>query len=328
MYVDNSRNRDVVPMKAIVFDRYGAADVLSEREMPAPTPQDNEVLVRVQAVSVNPVDWKVRQGEFWFLPLGGNWPRIVGSDFAGEVVTVGRRVTAYQPGDRVYGSCNPLEGGAFAEYVAVGTDAIAQQPNALSAAEAAAIPIAGITALTALRDQAQLQAGQQVLVNGASGGVGTFAVQIARAIGATVTGVCREQNFELVQALGAQHMLDYTQQDFTQLSKKYDVIFDAVGKRTFSACRDVLTGDGHYITTLPNPDVLFWSGITALLPGQTAHVLLNQVKTTDLAALNNLINQGKLQVVLDRTFPLAEAAAAHRRSETEHVRGKIVLTVS
>lgn len=314
-------------MKAVVIDRYGSADTLQYQDRPDPTPQANEVLVRVQAVGINPIDWKVRQGEFRFLPLGKGLPRIVGSDFAGDVVEVGQRVTDYKAGDRVYGSVNPLQGGACAEYVAVPAGAIAPRPDALSPEDAAAIPIAGVTALMALRDKAQVRSGQHVLINGASGGVGTFAVQIAKSMGATVTGLCSKQNFELVQALGAEHLIDYTQQDFTTLGTPYDVIFDAAGKRTFSECRKVLTSAGHYITTLPNPDVVFWSTVTALLPGQKCHIVLAQVATADLGAFNDLVNQGKLRVVIDRTYPLAETSAAHRYSETGHAAGKIILTV-
>jgi NADPH:quinone reductase-like Zn-dependent oxidoreductase len=314
-------------MKAVVIDRYGSADTLQYQDRPNPTPQANEVLVRVQAVGLNPIDWKVRQGEFRLLPFAKGLPRIAGSDFAGEVVEVGQQVTEYGVGDRVYGSINPLQGGACAEYVAVSVGTIAHRPNALSAEEAAAIPIAGITALMAIRDKAQVRSGQHVLINGAAGGVGTFAVQIAKSMGATVTGVCSQQNFELVQALGADHLVDYTQQDFVTLGTHYDAIFDAAGKRTFSECRKALTSAGHYIITLPNPDVVFWSPVTALLPGQKCHIVLAQVATADLVAFNNLVNQGKLRVVIDRTYPLAETSAAHRYSETGHAAGKIILTV-
>lgn len=313
-------------MKAVMIDDYGTAEALQYREVPVPTIADNQVLVKVQAASVNPVDWKVRRGDLRLIPMG-DLPRIMGADFAGEVVEVGRRTAAYRPGDAVYGSVNPLLGGAYAEFVAVPEEAIAPKPEALTFPEAAAIPIAGVTALQALRDEAKLAAGQRVLINGASGGVGTFAVQIARALGASVTALCSEPNFDLVRDLGAAATMDYRSQDFVQQGIQYDVLFDVAGKRTFSECREALTPNGIYISTLPNPDVIFWSLATALLPGQKAKVTLAQVKTSQLAALNALIERGDLRVIIDSTYPLGDIRAAHRHSETEHACGKIVLTV-
>lgn len=313
-------------MKAVLIDRYGSADVMQYRDVETPSIDSDQVLVRVQAAGVNPVDWKMRQGEFRFLPLG-KMPRIVGADFAGEVVQVGQKVTAYQPGDRVYGSLSPITGGAYAERVAAPSGAIAIQPPSISAEEAAALPIAGVTALQALRDQGEVRAGQSVLINGASGGVGTFAVQIAKSMGATVTAVCSESNFDLVKALGADYTLDYRQQDFAKTGTAYDVIFDAAGKRTFSDCRGALTAKGRYVSTLPNPDVIFWSVLTTILPGQSSKLIFVQVNTTDLTCLNALIDQEKLRVILARSYPLADAQEAHRYSESEHPSGKIVLLV-
>ena len=313
-------------MKAAVIDDYGTAEALQYREVQTPTIADNQVLVKVKAASVNPVDWKVRRGDLRFIPMG-DLPRIMGADFAGEVVEVGGRITAYRPGDAVYGSVNPLVGGAYAEFVAAPENAIARKPEALTFAEAAAIPIAGVTALQALRDEAKVTAGQSVLINGASGGVGTFAVQIAKALGASVTAVCSQSNFDLVRKLGEARAIDYRSQNFSREGIKYDVVFDVAGKRDFSGCRDALTPDGTYISTLPNPDVLFWSLATAVLPGQTAKVTLAQINTSQLTALNTLIDQGKVKVIIDRSYPLAEIRAAHLHSETEHVSGKIVLTV-
>jgi len=314
-------------VKAVIINRYGSADVMQYREdAPVPAIESDQLLVRVRAVSVNPVDWKVRQGAFQWLPLAG-LPRIIGADFAGDVVAAGAQVRAYQSGDAVYGSLNPITGGAYAEFVAAPEGAIARKPAVASYEEAAAIPIAGVTALQALKDYGDLKSGQRVLINGASGGVGTFAVQIAKAMGATVTAVCSARNFDLVQDLGADRTLDYSLRDFTKESTRYDLILDAAGKRNFSDCRSSLTDEGIYISTLPNPDIIFWSGVTALLPGQKAKIILGQVKTGDLVALNNLIDEGKVRIMIDRTYPLSAIREAHTDSETEHTVGKRVLTV-
>ncbi|MEB3356202.1 MAG: NAD(P)-dependent alcohol dehydrogenase [Synechococcales bacterium] len=314
-------------MKAVIIHRYGSADVLQYREdAPIPAIAPDQLLVRVRAVSVNPVDWKVRQGMFQWLPIA-SLPRVLGSDFAGDVVEVGSQVRAYQVGDAVYGSLNPITGGGYAEFVAAPEGAIARKPAIANYEEAAAIPTAGLTALQALRDYGELKSGQQVLINGASGGVGTFAVQIAKSLGATVTAVCSDRNFDLVRRLGGDRTLDYSLRDFTKESARYDVIFDAAGKRTFSDCRSALTSEGIYVSTLPNPDVIFWSGVTALLPGQKAKIILVQVKTSDLVALNSLMDEGKVRVIIDRTYPLSAIQQAHRDSETEHTAGKRVLTV-
>ncbi|MGJ3248045.1 MAG: NAD(P)-dependent alcohol dehydrogenase [Elainellaceae cyanobacterium] len=312
-------------MKAVTIDRYGSSEVLSYSDVPDPSLGDNQILVKVHAASVNPIDWKIRAGMLRFIP-GGAFPRILGSDLAGEVVEV-RGQTDYKPGDEVYGTLNPIKGGGYAQLAAVPSQAIAPKPPTLSYSEAAAIPIAGVTALQALRDKGSLQAGQSVLINGASGGVGTFAVQLAKAMGATVTAVCSQSNFDLVTRLGADRAIDYHQTDFTQESVRYDIIFDAAGKRTFSDCKSALTPNGVYVTTLPNLDVIFYSFLTVLWPGQTCKTILVQPNHDDLMVLNQFLDDGKLQVVIDRTYPLSDASEAHQYSETEHATGKIVMTV-
>ncbi|HSF75807.1 MAG TPA: NAD(P)-dependent alcohol dehydrogenase, partial [Microcoleus sp.] len=219
-------------MKAVAFDRYGSAEELQYRELSKPIAKSNELLVRVRASSVNPVDWKIRQGHLQLL-TGYNFPRIVGSDISGVVVEVGREVTQFQPGDEVYTFLNPINGGACAEYAVVPESDAAIKPKNITHTEAAAVPIAGLTALQSLRDLGQIKAGNKVLINGASGGVGTFAVQVAKAMNAEVTGVCSAKNIEFVKSLGADFVLDYAEIDFTQQSDKYDIILDAVGTKTF-----------------------------------------------------------------------------------------------
>ncbi|HHP7245764.1 MAG TPA: NAD(P)-dependent alcohol dehydrogenase [Elainellaceae cyanobacterium] len=313
-------------MKAVTIDRYGSSEVLNYSDAPNPSLGQDQILVKIHAVSVNPIDWKIRAGMLQFIP-GGAFPRILGSDLAGEVVEV-RGQTDYQPGDEVYGTLNPIKGGGYAQFAAIPSRAIALKPPTLSYSEAAAIPTAGITALQALRDKGNLKTGHHVLINGASGGVGTFAVQIAKAMGATVTAVCSQSNFDLVTRLGANRAIDYHDTDFTQEPIRYDVIFDAAGKRTFSDCKSALTPNGAYVTTLPNPDVIFYSILTVLLPGQTCKTILVQPNHDDLMVLNQLLDDGKLQVIIDRTYSLPEVSEAHRYSETEHVTGKIVMTVT
>lgn len=223
-------------MKAIVYETYGSPDVLEMKEVATPTPQANEVLIKVQATSANPLDWHLMRGEPFLARLenGLQKPKVtrLGADVAGRVEAVGANVTRFQPGDAVFGENFTRGLGAFAEYVAVSEDALALKPESLSFEAAAAVPIAALTALQGLRNKGQIQAGESVLVNGASGGVGTFAVQIAKALGAEVTGVCSTRNVELVRSIGADHVIDYTKEDFTQKRGHYDLIFDAVGNRS------------------------------------------------------------------------------------------------
>ncbi|WP_346292892.1 NAD(P)-dependent alcohol dehydrogenase [Sphaerothrix gracilis] len=314
-------------MKAIVINQYGSADALEYVDLPEPTFNANELKVKVQAASINPVDWKIRQGKLNLLS-GRRFPKRLGSDLAGEVVACGDRVTLFQPGDEVYAFLNPLAGGAYAEYAIVPESLACFKPKNLTAAQAAAVPLAATTALQALRDLGNLRSDQAVLVNGASGGVGSFAVQIAKAFGATVTGVCSGRNFELMTALNCDRMIDYTHENFTQHQEKYDLIFDAVAQQTFSQCRQVLKPNGVYISTLPSPQTLIQAAITTVLPGKRCKLVLAQPKGIDLAYLQSLIETEQIRPVCDRAFPLAETAAAHRYSETERAVGKILLTVS
>ncbi|MEG4088181.1 NAD(P)-dependent alcohol dehydrogenase [Microcoleus sp. Pol12B4] len=313
-------------MKAVAFDRYGSAEELQYRELEKPIAKSNELLVRVRASSVNPVDWKIRKGHLQLL-TGYNFPRIVGSDISGVVVEVGREVTKFQPGDEVYTFLNPINGGGCAEYAAVPESDAAIKPKNITHAEAAAVPIAGLTALQSLRDLGQIQAGNKVLINGASGGVGTFAVQVAKAMNAEVTGVCSAKNRELVKSLGADFVLDYAEVDFTQQSEKYDIILDAVGTRTFAECEKVLQPEGVYVSTLPSLDNLAPMLTSWFLSGKKAKFILANANTSDLGALRELIESDKVEPIVDRTYSLQEVAAAHAYSETGRAIGKIAIVI-
>ncbi|MCW5312571.1 zinc-binding dehydrogenase [Nostoc sp. KVJ3] len=310
-------------MKAVVIRRYGAAEVLQYEDVEQPKIEPTQLLVKVGASSVNPIDWKIRKGMLSLI-IGSKFPKILGFDVAGEVVEVGSGVTRFKPGDAIYGSTS-FPGGGYAEFAAIPENLAALKPTNLSYEEAAAVPLAALTALQALRDQGNIQTGQNILINGAAGGVGIFAVQIAKALGAVVTGVSSTKNLDLVKSLGSDRVIDYTQQDFTEDTAQYDIIFDAVGKRSLSETKRVLKPNGVYITTVPNPKVMLEIVLTAFLPGQKAKFLFEKPNAKDLLFLKELIEAGKIRVVIDRTYPLQELAAAHIYSETGRAVGKIAL---
>ncbi|MGB3761068.1 MAG: NAD(P)-dependent alcohol dehydrogenase [Rivularia sp. (in: cyanobacteria)] len=318
-------------MKAVVIREYGSADVLRYEEVEAPTIKADELLVKVHAAAVNPIDWKIRKGMLKIIS-GNKFPMILGFDLAGVVLEVGSQVTGFQVGDEIYGSLG-VPGGAYAEIAAVPQKVAAIKSKKISFEEAAALPVAALTALQSLRDKANIQPSQSVLINGASGGVGIFAVQIAKALGAEVTGVCSSKNLDFVKSLGADSLIDYTTDDFTQNQMQYDIVFDAVGKQTFDNCKKVLKPNGIYITTLPNlqnivaiaRNAIALNALTSLFGTQKAKFILAQPNTADLLYLNELIESGKLRVVIDCTYPLQELAAAHIYSESERAKGKIAI---
>jgi len=307
----------------MVIHEYGSADVLRYEEVEAPKIKPSELLVKVHAAAVNPVDWKIRKGMLKII-TGNKFPMILGFDLAGVVLEVGSQVSNFRVGDEIYGSLS-VPGGAYAQLAAVPQNVAAAKLKNISFEEAAALPVAALTALQSLRDKANIQSGQSVLINGASGGVGIFAVQIAKALGTEVTGVCSGKNFDFVKSLGADVLIDYTQQDFTQNQTQYDIILDAVGKQTFDNCKKVLKSKGVYVTTLPNLQNIVSIGLTSLFGSQKAKFILAQPNTADLLYLNELIETGKLRVVIDCTYPLQELAAAHQYSESERAKGKIAI---
>ena len=322
-------------MKAIIYRCYGSPDVLEFADVEKPRPADNEVLVKVVAASVNPLDWHYMRGSPYIMRLGAGIgaPKDsrLGVDFAGTVEAVGKTVTRFKPGDDVFGGRT----GAFAEYVIVPEDrALALKPSSVTFEQAASTPIAAITALQALRDKGKLESGQKVLINGASGGVGTFAVQIAKTFGAEVTGVCSTRNVEMVRSLGADHVIDYKLEDYTQSGQHYDLIIDMVGNHSLLANRKVLNSNGilvmvggakgDWIAPLKNP-------IKALMLSpfvdQELVLILARLRQDDLTIIGDLMQAGKVTPVIDRRFRLSEVPAAIRYSEEGHARGKIIIDV-
>ena len=326
-------------MKAVVYSDYGSPDVLEIRDIKKPMPNDDQVLVKIHAVSINPLDWHFMEGTPYIMRALGvglrkpKDPRL-GVDYAGTVEAVGKNVTQFKPGDEVLGG----KSGAFAEYVCARSDrAVVLKPANITFEQAASVPIAAITALQGLRDKGKIQPGQKVLINGASGGVGTFAVQIAKSFGTEVTGVCSTRNLELVRSLGADHVIDYTKEDFTKGNQRYDLILDNVGTQPLSGFRHALQpkgicvmiggggpNDGGLIGPLGRPvKALLLSPFTS----QTMGMLMADLNKKDLATLGDLMQSGKVTPVIDRTYPLSQIADAIRYLEAGHARGKVVITL-
>ncbi len=314
-------------MKAIVHQKYGSPDVLELRETEKPEVAGNQVLIRIFAASVNPFDWHFIRGEPLPLRIVGGLMRpkrkIPGVDLAGRVDAIGADVTRFQPGDEVFGS-SP-HSGAFAEYVCVPEDAVVPKPANLSHAEAAAVPVAALTALQGLRDHGKIQRGHKVLINGAAGGVGTYAVQIAKSYGAEVTGVCSSRNLELVRSIGADPVIDYNVQDFTQSGKSYDLLFDLVGNHSQAAYRRALATDGIYVAAAGSSMLsMLWLAIAG---GKNMVSMLTKSTPEDLGILSELLESKKLISVIDRRYSLDEVPEAIRYSELGHAQGKIVITL-
>lgn len=326
------------PMKAIVYCDYGTADILKLEDVERPTPADDEILVRVRAAAINPLDWHYMRGTPYFMRLGTGLrkPEVtrLGVDFAGTVAAVGSQVTQFKPGDEVFGGRT----GALAEYVAVrATRAVVHKPANLTFEQAAAIPIAAITALQGLRDAGKIQPGQNVLINGASGGVGTFAVQIARSFGANVTGVCSTRNVDMVRSLGADQVIDYTREDFTRGGRRYDVVLDNVGNRPLLDIRRTMNPDGRYVLIGGGgPDDGHWIGpligpvkalVLSWFVSQEMGMLLAELNPADLTVLAGLMETGKVTPVIDRRYALNEVPEAIHYLEQGRARGKVVITV-
>jgi NADPH:quinone reductase-like Zn-dependent oxidoreductase len=323
-------------MKAIVYHNYGSPDVLKCEDIEKPTAGDDEVLIKVRAASVNPLDCHFMRGKPYFVRIlaGLRKPKVtrLGVDVAGQVEAVGRNVTRFKPGDEVFGACR----GAFAEYACASELALVMKPDNVTFEQAASVPVAAFTALQGLRDKGQIQPGQKVLINGAAGGVGTFAVQIAKSFGANVTGVCSTRNVDMVRSIGADLVIDYTQEDFTQSGQRYDLILDSVGNHSLLACRRVLTRKGIYIA-VGGPSGPWMIG--PLISAITAPVLSRFVsqnlvmflarpsKEADRASVRELMDAGKLRPVIDRSYTLSEVPEAIRYLEEGHAQGKVVITL-
>jgi NADPH:quinone reductase-like Zn-dependent oxidoreductase len=321
-------------MKAIVHERYGRPEVLALREVDMPVIEDHQVLVRVHASSVNPAEWYGVTGPFFSRPSSGLLKpkrKLVGGDLSGTVETVGKDVKDFQPGDEVFGT----SGGSWAEYAPAREVRLAPKPANVSFEEAAAVPIAAITALQALRDYGRVQPGQKVLINGASGGVGTFAVQLAKSFGADVTGVCSTRNVELARSLGADRVVDYTQEDFTKLNDRYDLMLDIAGSRSFSEFRRVLTPEakvmlvGGRMTYRGFGPLPHLAGTLLASKGrsQTVKSYVAKITKEDLVYLGGQLETGKLKAVIDKTYALGETPEALAYLGEGHARGKIVITM-
>lgn len=316
-------------MKAIVQTAYGSPDVLELKEIDRPVVKDDDVLVRVHAAAVNAGDYFSMRGSPWIVRMFVGFPKpknyILGWDLAGQVKAVGKKVKRFQPGDEVFGSCDHT----FAEYVSADADKFAMKPANLTFEQAAAVPTAALTALQGLRDAGKVQPGQKVLINGASGGVGTFAVQIAKSFGAEVTGVCSTRNVDMVRSIGADHVIDYTQEDFTQGGPRYDLILDNVASRSFSDLRRSLTPQGIIIPNSGHGGMgyVVKAYVLSVFMRQLGRMFVTVPKNENLVVLKELIEAGKLTPVVDRTYPLSETPEAFRYLDEEHARGKVVITV-
>ncbi len=318
-------------MRAIVYTKYGPPDVLQLKEVEKPTPKDDEALIKIHAATVNPLDWHFLRGTPLLARLGRGLLKpkntILGADIAGRVEAVGRNVKQFQPGDEVFGGTFESGLGGFAEYVCAPENVLALKPASITFEEAAAVPVAALTALQGLRDKGQIQSGQRVLINGASGGVGTFAVQIARSLGAEVTAVCSTRNLDMVRSIGANHVIDYTQEDFTQNGQRYDLIIDNVGnpsvyKRSLSPrgiC--VINAGSFFLQLFLGP----WLSMTG--SNKIGIFTSYSTKKEDLIFMKELIEAGKVVPVIDRRYPLSEVNEAIRYLEEGHARGKVIITV-
>ena len=320
-------------MKAAVYSRYGPPEVVHIADIEKPVPKDDEVLIKIRAASVNPLDWRLMRGAPYLLRAlpGLRKPKIKrpGRDVAGQVEAVGRNVTEFKPGDGVFGACR----GAFAEYACAPESALVSKPPNVTFEQAASVPVAGLTALQGLRDKGHIQPGQAVLINGAAGGVGTFAVQLAKSFGAEVTGVCSTRNADMVRSIGADHVIDYTQKDFTKMGQRYDLLFECVGNCSLSACRRVLNSNG--ICVIAGAPRELWPFVGRALGAPVLSRCVSQkfvtfmarVRKEDLAVLGELMAAGKLTPVIDRRYSLSEVPEAIRYLEKGHARGKVVITL-
>jgi NADPH:quinone reductase-like Zn-dependent oxidoreductase len=314
-------------MKAAVFSRYGDNDVVTiavDATMPVPGPRD--VLIAVRAASVNPVDWKVRSGEIKFI-TGSRFPKVLGCECAGEIAGIGSGVTRFKPGDQVIAWPGARRLGAFAQLAAVAEASVCAKSPQLTFEQACCLPIAGLTALQALRDKGQIAYGKKVLINGASGGVGHFAVQIAKIFGAEATAVCSSGNADFVRGLGADRVIDYRNQDFTKGDVRYDIVFDAVANRSFREVKPVLSRHGRYVSTLPSAGVIFNQFVSGFFTNRKAAIIMVKPAVVDMVWMQEQITAGRIRVVIDRRYPLDLAKDALAYSETGRARGKIVLHV-
>lgn len=323
-------------MKAIVYTQYGTPDVLRLQEVEKPSPKDDDVLVKIHAASVNKSDWLRLTGKPFITRLFTGGPlqpqlNILGSDIAGTVEAVGRNIRSFRPGDEVFADVSGVGLGGFAEYVAVPEKVLARKPASISFEEAAAVPVAGVTALQGLRDKGHLQPGQKVLIHGASGGVGTFAVQVAKAFGAEVAAVCSTRNVEMARSMGADEVIDYKKEDFAKRGEHYDLIFAANGNRTLADFRRALTPDGLCVIAGGSMRQIFrgmlFGSLVTMGSRQKITNIAAQSDAQDLAYLAELLEAGKVRPVIDRCYPLSDTADALRYLGDTHPSGKVVIQI-
>lgn len=308
-------------MKAIVINQFGGPEQLHPEELPMPVARKGQVLVKIHASSVNPIDFKVRQGAMKFM-TGKKFPKILGGDIAGVVQ---QDSGAFRTGDKVFGMLSS-SGGAYAEYIAVNTEQLCLMPEGFSFEEAAAVPLAALTALQALQKSKRTLNGLQVLINGASGGVGHFAVQIAKALGATVTAVSSQANHDMLKSLGADAVIDYHTEKFYRSSARYDIVFDAAGAVSYFKSRKVMNPNGWYVTTLPNHGYIFYR-LFNIFRNKKVSFIMTSPKGIDLKLIAQMMEKGQVKPVIDAVFPLDAVANAHVKAETNRTKGKIVLKV-
>ena len=317
-------------MKAIVYTKYGPPDVLQLEEVEKPTPGDNEVLIELYAAGLNAADWHLLRADPFLVRFTGLLKpkyRILGGDIAGRVCAVGRNVKQFQPGEEVFGDLSGCGFGGFAEYVCVGEDALVLKPDGMTFEEAAAVPMAAVTALQGLRDKGKLQSAQKVLINGASGGVGTFAVQIAKSFGAEVTGVCSTGKSDMVRSIGADQVIDYTKEDFTKNGQRYDLIFDIAANHSISDYIRALNPGGNYVACAFSPIALFLGPLISMFGSKKVSSLVAKPNNKDLVFIKELLEAGKVVPVIDRHYTLSEVPEAIRYLEEGHARGKVVITL-
>jgi NADPH:quinone reductase-like Zn-dependent oxidoreductase len=314
-------------MKAAVIREFGPPYVFHIEDMPTPEIKEDQVLVKVHASSVNPIDWKTRKGNLRFI-LGSAFPIILGYDVSGEVMEIGKRVKKFKKGDLVYSRLDRKFGGAYAEYAVGSESTFALKPEKLSHEEAASIPLAALTALQGLRDLGKMKEGDKVLLIGAASGVGHFAVQIVNILGGESWAVSSLRHQKLVEILKPAHFIDYTRENYKQIDEQFDIVFDIVGTETFLTCRHLLKSKGTYITTLPRPKILIHRAITMFVTQKKVKTFLMKPYGADLELLNSWIEEGKFHAHIDRVFPLEKIADAHQYSEEGHAEGKIVIKIT
>ena len=319
-------------MKAVTISDYGSPDVLKVCDLKRPVPGSEEVLVEVKYAGINPVDWKMRRGDLSFI-LPRKFPKVLGIDLAGVVAEVGKSAKQFQVGDRVFGMADPFKNqyGSYAEFSLVQTAKLVRMPDSLSFADAASLPVAGLTAYESLYALGAMRPGHHVLINGASGGVGSFGVQLAKIGGATVTAVCGANNMDFVRSLGADNVLDYKVADISKLTEKFAIIFDASAKLDYFSVKNLLTDRGVFVTTVPKADTILAAALSAPFPGRKVYVVLagmNEKAAQELAELANLVAAGKLHPEIAKQVSLEELSEAHREGECEHTRGKMLVKIA